>query len=464
MPALGLLPGGVFADYGNYLPPQLPLVNMYAEPSAVEPKQFVLVTRPLLGYSGTSLGDGPIRAIYQADGVIGGAVAALSDNDFYAGGSDVGDVPGVNVATITGNEVGVIVTAGDDVKFWDGTTFRSVAFPDSAKVTKVAEQQGRFIFLRKDTHRYYWTEPLANMLDGSGDIVVDPLDFASAENEPDKLVDIIIFQDHLILGGKSTIELHGVTGNDNLPWAPTLGSTIATGVKDTGCMANWGNTFAWISNEYVVYAGTGRERISDDGIETLISQSGSWGLDSFTLYGTEFLRVKLDDYDLIFRSGNWAKWYSDPSVFSNGFIAGPVISRPALGVPVFGSKLNGDTLSFTDIDGSEKAAPGVERLFRFGLPIDGGAVPFNNVFLRCSKAIAADATIELRTTRDGGYSWSNWRSTSLGAPGEYRTKVEWRALGLFDQPGFLGECRVYTGTDFQISNAYFNETVGGRSR
>jgi hypothetical protein len=465
MPALGLLPGGQFEDFGSYLPPQLPLVNMYAEGSKTEPSGFFLASRPILGTTvfGTPIGEygsGPIRALYQANGVVSGDRIALSDDDFYVDGVDKGDVAGSGFASIAGNEVGAVVTAGDDAKYYDGSTLQTIAFPDSAKVTKVIEQGSRFVFLRAQSQKYYWTLPGSNMISG-GNIVIDPLDFASAENEPDWLVDAIVWQDHLILGGNSTIELHGVTGNDDLPWSPTLGSTIQTGVIGTGCMTTWGGTFAWISPGGVVYAGPGRERLSTQGVETYILESATCALDSFFLFGLEFLRARLDDFDLVFHNGEWAQWSSD--AIMAGFIGGPVIQDIDFGIPVFGSNLDGKLLSTFAGAGGEFEEEFV-RLFRFGLPIDGGAVTFNNVGLRCSKGIVADAQIEMRYSRDGGYSWSDWKPKPLGDPGEYRTKVEWRALGLMDSPGFLAECRVLSGNQFVISGAYFNENMSGRKR
>jgi hypothetical protein len=466
MPALGLLPGGSFPDYNN-LPPALPLVNMYVEEAPTEPAGFILLSRPPLGNTifGSpthEYGAGPIRAIYRQDGVLGGDVVALSGSDLYVDGVNVGTVPGSDVPSIAGNEMGIVVTSGDDAKFYDAatTTFRSIAFPDGAKVTKVLEQQGRFIFLRKGSHKYYWTLPLSNMIDMSGDLVIDGADFASAENEPDQLLDAIVFQDHLVLGGANTIELHGVTLNDDLPWSPTIGSTIQTGVRGTGCLTNWGNTFAWISTECAVFAGTGRNRISDLWIETLISEATTPQLDSFTYVGLEFLRVRRNDADLVFHNSKWAKWTTNSDIYANGFIGGPTYMEG--GLLGFGSNADGKTL--VPNFGGIESADDFERLFRFGLPLDGGAVPFHNVFLRCTKAIDPDSVIEMRYSRDGGYSWSNWLETPLGDTGEYRTKVEWRSLGMMDQPGFLAECRVLNGDNFGVSAAYFNEPMMGRSK
>jgi hypothetical protein len=78
--------------------------------------------------------------------------------------------------------------------------------------------------------------------------------------------------------------------------------------------------------------------------------------------------------------------------------------------------------------------------------------------------IADTAAIAMRYSRDAGNNWTDWIDGDLGAPGEYRTKVEWRSLGMVDQPGFLAEFKVEDAYVFSVSNAYFNEPVMGRSR
>jgi hypothetical protein len=453
MPALGLTAGTLRRSRGNL--PQLRLSNMIAEQAITEPTQFMLFSRPGLVEEGTELGSGPIDALFQQDGVLSGYLVAVSGGDVYVNSGNVGTLPGSGHVSIAGNQMGIVLTAGTDVRFYDGSTFRTVAFPDGASVSKVQEQGGRFVFWRKDTHRYYWTEPLANMLDGSGDILIDGLDFASAENEPDKVVDGLVFEDHLIHGGSETIEFHGETGNDDAPWSPTLGRVFNKGVRATGCMALWNNVFAWVSPDNVVYSygGSQPSAISDAGIQELIAASATCVVDSFFYESHEFLRVRLDTMDLWFDAltGEWAEHTT-------------TAAGPALVGPVFGSTADGKLLEFgavyTDLGAT------LTRLFRFGMPIDGGAVPFHNVLLRCNpgQSAVSDPVIGLRWSRDGGNTWSSFVDVSLGNSGEYRTKVEWRSLGLFDAPGALFEAKVEDAFPIRVSGASFNEFVEGRSR
>lgn len=456
MPRMGLFPGTVRRSRGDL--PQLPLVNMYAETAITEPTQFALQSRPGLVSSGTSYGAGPIRALYKADGVLSGYTVALSGSSLYVNGVSVGTVNGTGSPSIAGNQMGVVVTRGSDANYYDGSDFRNISFPDSASVVKVMEQGGRFVFIRGDTQRYYWTQPLANAVDGSGDILIDGLDYTSAENEPDKLVDGLVFENHLVLGGVSSIEFHGQTGNDDAPWQPTLGRVFNKGVRAAGCMTLWNNSFAWVSPGNIVYqyAGSAPARISDDGIEELIAASTACSTDSFFLEGHEFLRIKLDDVDLLCDAvtGEWCQW---ATYNQTGFVGGPVLTGPQ-----FGSTIDGTIYNLTEND---ELGTTMERYFRAGFPLEAGNMTVHNLALRANPGQGASAlTVSMRYSRDGGQTWTNYVSVSLGDAGEYRTLAEWRALGLFDQPGALFDFKFTGDAQFRCSGVVYNESMRGRSR
>ncbi|QZP07774.1 packaged DNA stabilization protein [Caenibius sp. WL] len=460
MPNLGLATSTVRRSRGEL--PQLPLVNMFAEAAITEPERFSLLSRPGFSGNGQQYGDGPIRALFRQQGVLNGRIIAVSDTDFYVDGERKGLLAGSGAANLAGNEIGVIGTAGETVSFWDGTNYRSVAFPDNANVTRVAEQGGRFIFLRAQSHRYYWTKPYTAMINGSGDIVVDPLDYASAENEPDHLLDILVIEDSLVLFGQNTIEFHAETGQSAAPWAPMQGRVYQKGIRASGCAAHFDNSFAWVSEENIVYrAGNVPLAISDEGIVELISGSLNCQVTSFYLEGNEFLKIDLDTVSLVYgaKSQQWAEWSS------NG---GPLLGGVSISGPVFGSVEDGKLLIFSEYD--DLGAAQVRR-FRAGLPANGGTMTIDNLGIRTNPGQTnytvgdyADPIVEARLSRDGGQTWGLWRQTSLGKQGVYRKRPEWRSWGVVDAPGVLFEFRVADPVSFRVSGAFYNEQMGGRGR
>lgn len=463
MPDFALLGGTVRSSYGD--PPQLPLVNMFAEKAITEPRQFKLRSRERLYTFGSVISAGAVtRALHRWDRTPAADSIAVYNTSVYVDNVSQGTLAVSGYVSIASNSVGAVMTAGEDAKFWDGTTFRSVTFPSSLTVLKIIEQGGRFIAIPDGSISYFWTEPYDAMIDGSGDILFDVLDFASAEAESDSLVDGLAYRDAIILGGERTIEVHYPTGVDTAPWAPTIGSQIDSGVIQTGCMTTWNDGFAWVTPDWTIEysTGIGHERISNSGIEEVLPTMEQVILDSFEYAGQEFLRVRPVDYDnvpslphllLSAQTGEWCEWSSEGGEFLGGCVEG----GSSLGL-IFGSLENGQSLHLSTTGTTAEDIP--DKSFCFGLPIDGGEISIDNVLLRCQTDLAS-ATITLTTSNDKGRTFTSRGSRTLDGT---RNRVSWRALGKFDQAGFLGKCTVANAAEFAVSGALYNEPGGGRSR
>jgi hypothetical protein len=433
---------------------------MLLERAVTEPREFSLLSHAGLSEEGTVLGGGPVTALFRKDGILSGATFAVSGGHFYAAGTSEGLVAGAVTPSIAGNEIGVAATAGADAVFWDGTTYSTADFP-LGNVRKIIQQGGRFIGLIDGTGTFGWTEILSDALVG-GILTFDALNFATAESEPDSLVDAVALQDRIVLGGKNTIEFWVKTGDSDLPYTPISGLVFQKGVRDTGCMAPFDNSVAWISEENIVYrAGNVPERISDAGIEELIAASAECRVDSYFFEGHELLKVLLDtvciEYDA--QTGTWAERKTGTGRFQGG---------PVIPGPVFGSTANGKLLAptgYTDLGSYH------ERSFCLGFPLNGGSVKVKNLRIRTNPGQTeflegdyTDPAVELFLSRDGGITFDDPLPETLGGAGQYRREVEWRALGLADPPGFFGKVRVTDPVSFRCSGGVINEPHGGRSR
>lgn len=432
--------------------PGLPVVNMFAEEAVSEEGGVVLQSRPGLVDRDADMGAGPVKALFKRSGVLSGDLVGVSGGNIYRVTTSLGSVTGSGAVSIAGNEIGVMVTAGATPRYYNGTTLADIAFPDSASVSKVLAGAGRFILLRSGTGQFYWTPPLA--------ATVDALDLATAESAPDLLLDALFIDDTLSLFGAETVEFWPNTGDDETPFQPLQGRVIEKGIKATGCAVAIGPTFAWVTNDNQVCLQDENTILSNPGLEEQIEASASVSLFTFLIGGVEFLALRLDDETHVWsmRSKAWSKFESYgqtnwvPQCFAGG---------------VFGSSLDGATLAWgdadTDLDGV------MTRLFRAGFPLDGGGVPVNNIQLRSNVGQTpfltgdyAAPVVEMRLSRDAGQTWGNWRATALGAQGEYRRKVQWRACGLASQPGLLAEFRVTDPVPFRASSVLVNEAYGGR--
>ena len=458
MPDLNIVTTTIRRARGNM--PVMPLVNMFSEAAITEPRQFALQSFPGLTVTAT-LGAGPVTSALQSGGVLSGALTAISASTLYVGGTARGMVTGASAASLAGNEMGVVAAAGADASFFDGAAFSSIAFPDSQSVIKVFEQGGRFLFIPMNAQTFYWTGPYADML-VAGVFTVAGLDYASAESEPDYLLDALVIGDSPILFGGNTIEFWTKTGDLDLPYVPVEGRTFQKGIRATGCAALFDNTFGWVSPDNIVYiAGNVPQRISDAGVEELIAASATCRVDSYFFEGHEFLKIGLDDVTVEF-DAQTRQWNERKTGVGN-FRGGPVVAGP-----LFGSMTDG---SIYELSGWTDIAGYHERSFCAGFTLNGGAVRIANVRLRTNPGQTeylagnyVDPTVELLQSYDGGQTFETALAETLGEQGEYRKEVEWRALGVADAPGFFAKFRVTDPVSLRVSGAGFNEARGGRSR
>lgn len=113
--------------------------------------------------------------------------------------------------------------------------------------------------------RFYWIEP--------GQIIVDPLNFATAERSPDPVYEVIIFGDQFWLPGQTTTEVWYFTGSPDAPVLRLQGVTFDRGV--------WAGTALKVKDSMVIVDSDGGvfqiaggiDRISTPDVEERIRES-----------------------------------------------------------------------------------------------------------------------------------------------------------------------------------------------
>ena len=434
--------------------PELPVVNLFLEEAPTEETGIALQSRPGLEDLGSAMGAGPVETLFQRDGVLSGTLFGISAGQLYAASVPLGTVVGGGVVSIAGNEVGIMATAGGVMRFWDGTTLSDIAFPDGAGVRHVATGASRFYAVREDTGKVYWTAALGDDFDA--------LDFATAESLPDDVLHILWLDDGAILLGEQSIEFWPNSGDADLPIQPLEGAVITRGIKATGCATLYGETWACVGDDNVVYLGNGTqiEPISNAGLEERIKASAVTRLWAFFIDGEEFLALTVDagTYDRGGRGQRWSQFasYGETNWIPHCYADG-----------VFGSSTDGTTMAFTAAH--EDLGGVLERRVRAGFALNSGGLFVDNLILRCNVGQTpfttgdyATPSVEMRTSDDAGQTWSAWDSATLGAQGDYRAQPVWDALGMASQPGFLVEFRVTAPIDFRVSDVLINEPRGGR--
>lgn len=430
--------------------PQLPVVNMLGENIPVEPG-VTLQSRPGLEDSDVVMGEGPVRELFQIDGVLNNGLFGVSGNKLYNGSTEVGTVDGTGNVSFCGYEDYVFVNAGEKIYTYEGTTLAQISFPDDADVSKIAVGASRLIALRKDSGQFYWSEPLG--------ITIPSLNFATAENVPDKLLDLLFIADRLILFGSETVETWPATADQDLPFAPLPGATFPVGIKAVGCATTFGSTFAWVTNYNEVCVGTPENIISDPELQVRISNSTNVHLWVFFVDDNEFLAVTLDNETWVYglRTQLWSTFKSFGETnwicqcYENGY---------------FGTTTKGALVQWSD-DYSDFGSV-IERTFNGWIPITAEPLWLANIVLRTNPGTTPflsgdyeNPVVELRTSLDGGRNWYDWQPQNLGTQGSYRARTIWSSMGQFGYPGALVQIRCSDPVPFRVSGLSYNEPFGG---
>lgn len=431
--------------------PALPVINMVAEQAPTEDAGVMLQSRPGLMDRSADVGS-DVDVLFRRDGVLGGDLFAVSSGMLYRNTGPIGPVAGDAPASIAGNEIGLMTTAGADLYYYDGAALHTVWFPDGAPVAKVFAGAARFWIIRRDTGKIYWTPPLGSTIGG--------LDFATAESLPDKLLDALWIDDTAVLFGAESVEFWPNTQDPDLPIQPLEGRVFEKGIRATGCAVVFNASFAWVTNDNTVCVnGQKPEPISNAGLNAQIEASAECRLFTFLFDGQEFLALRLDGETHVYGAENrmWSEFVShgEANWLPKCWAAG-----------IFGCS-NGATATWGP--GYEDFGGELERTFRAGFPLNSGGVTISNVILRSNVGQTpyltgphADPVVEMRVSRDAGKTWSHWRRQSAGRQGRYRNKVAWRACGMASAPGHLSEFRVASPVAWRVSDVLINEPDGGR--
>lgn len=453
MPSIGYGTGAYRRSNGNF--PPLRLINMFVEGAKTSEADVALLSRSGLGLLATN-GDGPIVGLYSKQGTFTGDVFSVSDGNLYRGTSSLGAITGTGPVSMVGGESELVICRGSVPKSYNGTNFQNISFPDTANVIAAEYIGSLFVFIRAETHKFYWSDPL----DGR---TVNALSFASAEREPDWLLDCKALGDNLWLFGQSTCEVWTHTGDSDLPFTRLEQVTFDKGIIATGCVVKADNTLVFIGDNGTVYRTEDvPKRVSDHWLEERILASATWRLFTFIFEGHEFVAVRLDDETFAYdcSTGEWCEMQSS----GGNWIA--ACSAMVGQIAYFGHGSTGEIMGWDEWDdmGAE-----MERRFSVAQQLDQ---PFsiNSLKLWCNaghtelvEGQGSDPTIELRTSDDAGNTWTDWESESLGVQGDYRQIPEFRCLGQFDFPGFMGEIRVTDPVPLRVSAIKINDPGGRRA-
>lgn len=426
--------------------PPVRLVNLYAESAPTATGGTVLF--PRLGLNQEYALPETLRGLYIEDGVFGGSLFAVSGESLYNGDTLVGEALGDDRVEWTYTVDGMFLASGGTVyQTTDGLTLASTAFPDSAPVASITGVDNFLAAVRQDTGTIYFRVP--------GDTTWNPLDFFSAEREPDPAVCVRAMTDLLYVFGTSSIEVFQLTGDASAPFSRVSGFGADRGIKDRDSAVKVDNTLVFVGENSIVYRMAGvPQQISNPGIEEQIEKSSTASAWRYTQSGHEFYVLKLDNETLAWDAST-GEWHNLDWPVSFGIYEGNT-AYVAAGATIHTLRDrpddNGEPIEriFTAIAATSKvgSCDGIE------VQLSPGTSPIGS----------EPALLQMRWSDDQSRTWTDWKNASTGFGGQYRRRVRYRRLGMIDAPGRVFEFRMTDPVEIRFSGVEMNPPNGGRGR
>lgn len=425
-------------------------------------KGVALVGRPGLATYAT-VGQGPLRCISGTSGV-------FNDDTFVLSGFNLSRISTASVVTaITGTIPGgerVSFAAGFDesensegriaceagIYLTDGVTVSAEVFPLDGGVSSVAYVRGFWFAVAAATGEIYTRIP--------GDLVWDTLTFTTAEYKPDKALGVFPVGDQIFVPGAASTEVFGLTGDSTNPLVQYTGLAWTIGCRARDSVAVVGDSLYLVSTDCGVYRFSPQPTlVSDPGLSEQLRNAEpntlrAW---SYRLDGKLF-------YILTCSEGTWMH---DGQVWTKASSKGYNYWRAALGSQVGDAVLAADSIAGSGqiwkLDPFKLTDNGDEitRTATAWMEIKQGYLPIANLQVNCAVGLAprtgqgSDPLVSIRCSRDG-QTWEAWRECSLGASGQFSTKVKINRWGVFKAPGALFQVRVSDPTLVRITDVMAN--------
>ena len=251
------------------------MVNLFPEITPEAGKEAGFLSRaPGLRLLST-IGTGPIRGINSYGGnmyVVSGSTLYKVDSTYTATtlGTVSGDVAPVSMAN-NGNQLFVACNGPSYVYNSTTNAFAAITDVDFTGALTVSYLDGYFVYIQPNSQLVWVTA----LLDPTS---IDPLDFASAEGNPDNLISSVVNHSEVWLFGTNSIEVWYNAGSVDFPLQRIQGAFNELGCAATFSVAKLDNSIFWLGADArgkgIVYKASGYigARVSTHAIEWQIQQ------------------------------------------------------------------------------------------------------------------------------------------------------------------------------------------------
>jgi hypothetical protein len=392
-----------------------------------------------------TVGSGPIRGLWTF-GIYGYVVSGFtlfqvdSNWNAVAKGTVSGSGP-VSMADngtqlfIAANPLGYIYNASTDV-------FQQIIDPDFPGATTVGYIDGYFTFNEPNSQKIWVTQ----LLDGTS---VDPLEFASAEGNPDNVVAVFVDHREVWVFGTNSTEVWYDAGLLDFPLTRIQGAFNELGCAAPYSIAKMDNQVYWLGRDArgqgIVYKAAGYigQRVSTHAIEWQMQEYA----DLTDAVGYTYQQDGHSFYVLNFPSANttWVydvatgAWHERASLNNGEFNRHRANNQMFFNsTTVVGDYENGKIYEFDLNVYADDGEP--QKWLRSWRALPTGANNLTRTIqhalqLDCETGVGlvtgqgSDPQVMLRFSDDGGHTFSNEHWKSMGAIGKFGKRTIWRRLG-----------------------------------
>lgn len=314
-------------------------------------------------------------------------------------------------------------------------TFQHVQDTDFPKnPTSCTFKDGYFIVTAKDSSSFY----ISASYDGHD---WDPLDYATAEGKPDKLLACFEYAGDVWLFGQQSIEIWYNSGDPDFPFQRLPKGIIEIGIGAIDSIAKNENFIFWLDNKRNVQMSQtyAPQIISTPQIAYQFAQYSvvddavgfTYDLEGYKFYQLNFPTEKRS-WIYCQTTGFWHEQNSAPGYERHR--ANCAIYYD--GKTVIGDYTNGklyhlDPDTYTD-DGETIIRKRTSTCFD---PKNRKRIFFNSFEIEIESGVGlvtgqgSDPQVMLQWSDDNGHTWSNEHWSGMGQIGEYNYRAKWRRLG-----------------------------------
>jgi len=327
--------------------------------------------------------------------------------------------------SIADNGIAMVVVGGNGYSY-DGlflTKITDVAYYPSDTVTF---QDGYFIFNRSGTVQFFISRLYA--------VTFDPLMYATAEGSPDNIVGLISIHQQIWLFGAKSIEVWYNSGDVLFPFDRVQGSFSLRGCINYKTIATTNNSVLWVGDDNVVYVSNGYAPapISTPAIEYRLATRGTKDFRAFTYTeeGHYFYVLTIDGLTTLVYDMKTALWHTRESLASTWGLRNMVSDEHGalLGADVSSGNIYNVSLDYYTENGQTILRTAETSPFSNG--VDYFTLNKFEIDMETGKSLPSiEDTITLSFSDDGGFTFNNDHTISLGAQGERKKRIIWRRLG-----------------------------------